>query len=776
MPALPAWVRSAALRRTLLAVIALLFVGAGVGLALRPHLIEAAGQRALAKVEARLGLPVLAEAVHPWGWLGAQVDRIRVGAADAPLITVRRARAALTWAELRQGQRRPQRIELSGVVLHVYGDGSLEGAARALKAALPEALTEGGATGGGGGGDPAPRPTPEIVLSDVRVVDHAGAVLGQEGHATVRDGRLESSLLLTAPPLGRCHVEGDRHGLALSCDEPLSVPLPAGFRLAGRSVEVQLKPTRQLRLTGVRLAAGEAEGRLATILGGLSADLSVTLDRDRSGRYPVTAGLRLPGGAALEIQGSADQQGAAMGAELAGFRLDPVHSSLDGLLSGTVQLQVDRATRRVVLTGQAKLSALTVTHPALAEDRIGPFTVAFGGKVVASADPEGPLERAKVALTDGTVTLGDVALTLEAAVDATGAAPVITAAASIPTVAASKVAAAIPPGLMPNLQPIEAQGRFGFEGGLRIDFADLQATELTAKLDMGGLRLTGLNPAVDFDALGTRFVTRFVMPDETVFERETGPETERWVPLEEITPLMPLAVITQEDGGFYRHGGVSLFHLRASLVRNLERGRFARGGSTLSMQLARNLFLHRRKTLARKLEELVLTWLLEQRFEKAELMALYLNVVEFGEGVFGIKDAAAYYFDKPPSQLDPVEVAFLTRLLPSPRRWGKQKEKGKADGWYVKRIDRLLDLLVDRGHLSAEVRAGAQPALLFQGPTMDPQVWQPPVPGMGADGEVPPADDGADPFAPVFPSDLDEDAPGEPDPLAPVAPLDPAAP
>ncbi|MCA9547945.1 MAG: transglycosylase domain-containing protein [Myxococcales bacterium] len=748
------------LRRLVLGLLGLAVALTTLALGARPHLIDREGRRAAEKVARRIGLPVAVERVLPWGWTGASVERVRVGPPGRPLVTVRRTQARLTWSEALWGPRRPQALSAEGVVLHIHGDGTLEGAAKALRASLPEPPEReaGEASEGGGGG------LPSVTVTDVQVLDHGGAVSAQNGRFTLSGGAVTGEMVVTRPALGRCTVEGDRHRIALACESPLSLPLPAGLRVEGDGIEVQLKPRRAVILKGVRVAAGEAKGRLAHILGGLTADLRVELAADAQGRYPVSAGLRLANGAAIEIDGVADRDGAVMGAQVADFPLHPVHKTLGGRLSGSVDLTVDRKARRVVLDGKAELAEFTLEHPAVAESAIGPVTLSLGGRIEASAPPDGPLGRGKIELKGGRLAVGDVKVSATAAVDATGKAPVVSASLSIPPVPANAVAQAIPQGLMPHLQPLTATGRFGLEAALRIDFADLPATVLTATLDLERLALTELNPEVNLESLRQTFTTTFVLPDDTIHERITGPESERWVPLHAIPPLLPLAVVTQEDGGFYRHGGVSLFHLRASLVRNLERGRFARGGSTLTMQLARNLFLHRRKTLARKLEELVVTWLLEKHFEKDELMGLYLNVVEFGEGVYGIKDAAEYYFAKAPFQLDPVEIAFLVRLLPSPRRWGKQKEKGKVEAWYAKRIERLLALLVERGHLSPALRDAARPGALFQGATMDPDVWQAPAvppPPLGADGQPVAPDDLTDPFGPEL------------TPLAPVAPEPP---
>ena len=111
---------------------------------------------------------------------------------------------------------------------------------------------------------------------------------------------------------------------------------------------------------------------------------------------------------------------------------------------------------------------------------------------------------------------------------------------------------------------------------------------------------------------------------------------------------------------------------------------------------------------------MILAWLLEANLSKSELLALYLNVVEFGDGVFGVGDAARHYFHKSPTQLTPVEIAFLTRLLPAPRTFGKQFERNAIDARYGARMKRLLRRLVKLGKLSTAAYEAADPAMLWQ--------------------------------------------------------------
>jgi membrane peptidoglycan carboxypeptidase len=129
---------------------------------------------------------------------------------------------------------------------------------------------------------------------------------------------------------------------------------------------------------------------------------------------------------------------------------------------------------------------------------------------------------------------------------------------------------------------------------------------------------------------------------------------------------METAVVICEDAAFFAHHGLDYRAIENSIRMNLEAGRFLRGGSTVTMQLAKNLYLSKEKTISRKLQEAVFTLLLEQELSKHELMELYLNVVEFGPGIYGIRQAARYYFNEEPRDLSLGQALYLGTILPAP--------------------------------------------------------------------------------------------------------------
>lgn len=141
----------------------------------------------------------------------------------------------------------------------------------------------------------------------------------------------------------------------------------------------------------------------------------------------------------------------------------------------------------------------------------------------------------------------------------------------------------------------------------------------------------------------------------------------RWVRYQHIASVGKRAVVASEDDRFMDHWGFDFTGIQDALEKNLAEGAFAAGGSTISQQLARNLFLSPSKTLWRKGEEALITVMLETVLGKRRILTLYLNVVEWGDLIYGIEAASRYYFHKPASQLTRHEAAFLAAMLPNPR-------------------------------------------------------------------------------------------------------------
>jgi monofunctional glycosyltransferase len=192
-------------------------------------------------------------------------------------------------------------------------------------------------------------------------------------------------------------------------------------------------------------------------------------------------------------------------------------------------------------------------------------------------------------------------------------------------------------------------------------------------------------------------------PGETAFMREYAARTKKenrpfrkkqnWVSLKSIPQDAIDAVVVSEDGTFWWHDGFDWFEFKESIERNFEEGRAARGASTITQQLVKNLYLSSSKNPLRKLKEWILTWYMEQQLSKSRILEIYFNVIEWGDGVYGIEAASQYYFDKPASDLNRDECTRLAAIIPSPR-----KHRADVDSKYVLRRSKLiLDRMEARG-------------------------------------------------------------------------------
>ena len=149
---------------------------------------------------------------------------------------------------------------------------------------------------------------------------------------------------------------------------------------------------------------------------------------------------------------------------------------------------------------------------------------------------------------------------------------------------------------------------------------------------------------------------------------KTPRRVQRWVRYGNISPELKRAVLVAEDDAFWQHEGVDFEQLQESIEADWARGRLARGGSTITQQLAKNLYLSPSKNPIRKLRELIIARRLEAELTKSRILELYLNVIEWGDGVYGVEAAARTYFQQPASALGPVESAALAASIVNPRQ------------------------------------------------------------------------------------------------------------
>jgi monofunctional biosynthetic peptidoglycan transglycosylase len=211
-----------------------------------------------------------------------------------------------------------------------------------------------------------------------------------------------------------------------------------------------------------------------------------------------------------------------------------------------------------------------------------------------------------------------------------------------------------------------------------------------------------------------------------------------WVPLARVSRHLIHAVLASEDQNFFGHEGVDWKAVEESIEKDVEKRRFARGGSTITQQLAKNLYFGTRKSLVRKVRELVVTRWLESDLSKARILALYLNLIEWGDGVYGCDAAARHWYGRPASDLSAAEAAGLAAMIPNPRRLNPEVNAARHE----RATRRVLWLMGQAGYIGRDAAGlGAEPPPEAVAEDEEPEpapAATPPATGPGAAADTPP--------------------------------------
>jgi len=172
------------------------------------------------------------------------------------------------------------------------------------------------------------------------------------------------------------------------------------------------------------------------------------------------------------------------------------------------------------------------------------------------------------------------------------------------------------------------------------------------------------------------------MEDRLVVLHEKNPDAKlrhKWIPYDKISLNLKRALVAAEDANFMEHEGFDWDAIQRAYERNMKKGKVVAGGSTISQQLAKNLFLSSKRSSWRKLEEAIITVMLETVLSKQRIFEIYLNIIEWGNGVFGAEAASRYYFDKSAANLDAWEAARLASMVPNPRYYDRNRSTAFLD-------------------------------------------------------------------------------------------------
>ena len=285
----------------------------------------------------------------------------------------------------------------------------------------------------------------------------------------------------------------------------------------------------------------------------------------------------------------------------------------------------------------------------------------------------------------------------------------------IPPIDCQRMLDAFPVEMVPYMHGYKVRGVFDVDIHTAIDWSDLDSLELGGHVAINKCKVKD-EPADSPKRLKDEF-EQYVETDKGEWQSFiVGPSNPDFVPLDQVSPFLLKSIQSSEDFGFYKHHGFIPSEFRTALISNLKKEKFAAGASSITMQMVKNVLLFREKTLARKLQELFLTWHVENTLDKDRIFEIYLNVIEFGPDLYGIGPAAQYYFGKPAKDLNAVEAAFFSTILPDPKGRSAQYCANEITKWTKTKIEHILANELHRKQLTQEEydKASATPLVFYK--------------------------------------------------------------
>lgn len=280
---------------------------------------------------------------------------------------------------------------------------------------------------------------------------------------------------------------------------------------------------------------------------------------------------------------------------------------------------------------------------------------------------------------------------------------------------ANELFSSLPKGLFLNLENIETSGYLDYRFHLLIDFNNIDSLKLESGLNKRDFIIRKMGRA-DLRLMNSEFLHTVYEKGEPVRSFTVGESNPDFTALGRISPYLQMAVLQSEDGGFFYHNGFVPEGIRGAMAENLKKGRFARGGSSITMQLVKNVYLNRHKTLARKFEEMLIVWLIENNrlVSKERMFEVYLNIIEWGPGIYGVREASLFWFNKEPHKLNINESIFLASIIPAPKRAFRNFNadyslKEEMAGYYRLLAERLRV----RGIISESEEASVMPVIIL---------------------------------------------------------------
>ena len=297
-----------------------------------------------------------------------------------------------------------------------------------------------------------------------------------------------------------------------------------------------------------------------------------------------------------------------------------------------------------------------------------PLAIALEGRFIQQR------RRGTVVIDSTVVTFGEIPVRVAGRVEREG--PRVHFDLAADSLTDSRWRRSVPRPVLGPLLELELGGAWDQRLAFDLDLAEPDSVRFEADVIPHGMRIERTGALMLF-GLDEPFVARIHLPRRTV-DRDLSGRNPHFLPLAAIDSNLVHAVVTNEDGAFFRHGGFNMEAVRQSIAENARAGRFRRGAGTITMQLVRNLYLGHERSLSRKWQEVALAWILEHLtpVTKERLLEIYLNVIEWGPDVHGADEATRFYFGQGAGEVTIDEALFLATVIPAPSKWKWRLEKG----------------------------------------------------------------------------------------------------
>lgn len=319
---------------------------------------------------------------------------------------------------------------------------------------------------------------------------------------------------------------------------------------------------------------------------------------------------------------------------------------------------------------------------------------------------------------------------------------IFTLMVSIPPVTADSFFRCLPMGLFTTFNNIDCSGSLGYNLFFRLPLHQPDSLVFISNPIRKNLRIVKFGTE-NYARINQPFVYKAYAGKQFMRNLVVGPENPFFTPLGNISPYLIHSVLQSEDPSFMTHRGFIVDAFKESIATDYKEHRFVRGGSTISMQLVKNVFLSREKTVARKAEEALIVYFIENLglAPKERMLEVYLNVIEWGPNIYGIGEAAKFYFNKKPSELNLKESIFLAGIIPVPR-WYKQQfdNTGTLRPYFASYFSLLASRMLSHGWISESDTIGLKPDVKLKGQALNfisPETGPAPEP----DGILQPEDD-----------------------------------